>query len=47
MADKFEIEVAGTSRTTILKMNGTPIARFYTDRFDQPLLDLISRKLNA
>lgn len=47
MADRFEISVDGTSKTTILKLDGTPIARFYAGRIDQKLLDLIIAKLNG
>lgn len=43
----FAISTGGLSRTTILKRGGIPIARFYADRFDQALLDLIVEKLNA
>lgn len=46
MAD-FEISTEGTSRTTILKLHGVPIARFYAGRTDQRLLDTIARRLNA
>jgi hypothetical protein len=43
----FEITVEGTSKVTLLKRNGVPIARFYAGRFDQKLLDRILTALNA
>jgi len=44
---KFEISTEGTSQTTILKLDGLPIARFYAGRFNKQLLDEITAKLNA
>lgn len=44
---KFEISVEGSSKTTILKCDGLPIARFYAGRTSELLLKLVERKLNA
>jgi hypothetical protein len=43
----FKITTEGTSQTTILSLDGTPIARFYAGRFNPELLALIEKKLNA
>lgn len=42
----WEVTVEGTSKTTLLKKDGLPIARFYADRFNQDLLDRIQKALN-
>ena len=42
----WETEVAGTSKTTILKKDGLPIARFYAERFDAEMLEKITKALN-
>jgi hypothetical protein len=44
---RFEIRTEGTSQTTMIVLDGTPIARFYAGRFDKSLLDQIVAALNS
>lgn len=44
---QFKITVEGASKTTVLSLDGVPIARFYAGRVDHRLIDLILTKLNA
>jgi hypothetical protein len=47
MRHRWEVETAGTSKTVILKRDGTPVARFYADRLTiVEQLDIATR-LNA
>jgi len=46
MQPKFEISVEGTSKTTILRADGLPIARFYAARASPLLQSLMLRLLN-
>lgn len=42
----WKISTEGTSKTTILSKDGLPIARFYSGRFDDKMLDAITKALN-
>jgi very-short-patch-repair endonuclease len=44
--DHWEIETTGASRTTILKRNGTPVARFYANRLSSDEMAVMLAKLN-